>query len=227
MSISFTDLIASSIHDMKNSLNVQISTLEGLAQQRQASGDAGGAQALADVIHQASRMNAQLIQLLSLYKLGESIYPVDIAECAIADLIDELLQRQQPMLAAKNIRVQVDCPDDCFWYVDRDLLSGALLNALNNAFQYTRDAIRIAVQVQDASLVIRVEDNGQGYPPRMLQAGAVHADKAVNFASGSTGLGFYFAQQVARLHKNGQRVGSVSTENGGAYGGACFVMRLP
>ena len=37
--ISFTDLIASSIHDMKNSLNVQISELEKISDQCKKVGD--------------------------------------------------------------------------------------------------------------------------------------------------------------------------------------------
>ena len=37
--ISFTDLIASSIHDMKNSLNLQVSALEGIARQSRDKGD--------------------------------------------------------------------------------------------------------------------------------------------------------------------------------------------
>ena len=64
--ISFTDLIASSIHDMKNSLNIQVSALEGIAQQCQGQEDSAMFQDLGRVIYQANRMNLNLVELLSL-----------------------------------------------------------------------------------------------------------------------------------------------------------------
>lgn len=227
MSIHFSDLIASSVHDMKNSLNVQVSALEQLARQRKSADDQHGYQALGGVIGEAHRMHASLVQLLSLYKLGQAIYPLDIAECTIADLLGDLLLQQQSMLEMQNIAVQLDCEPDCQWYVDRDLVSGALLNALNNACAHSRGKVRIAARTDQGCLELRVEDDGPGYPAHMLRADAVTANKGVDFASGSTGLGLHFASQVARVHKNGTRVGRISVENGGAHGGACFVLHLP
>ena len=163
--ISFTDLIASSIHDMKNSLNVQISVLEKLAAQYKDTLQPNSYQDLGGVIYQANRMNANLIQLLSLYKLDKQIYPIDIAEHSVAEVIDDVLRLYQPVLDFKHITIAVDCAPDCYWYMDRDLISGVVLNALNNAFQYTRDTIRVAARIEGDWLELRVEDNGSGYPP--------------------------------------------------------------
>jgi two-component system sensor histidine kinase SenX3 len=225
--ISFTDFIASSIHDMKNSLNVQVSGLESIAATCRAQGDTTTLEGLGPIIHQAHRMNANLIQLLSLYKLGKSIYPMDISEQSVLDVITEALLHNRSVMAFKGITVEVDCDPGCYWYFDRDLVTGILLNALNNAYNYTLDKIRIAARIEADLLVLRVEDNGRGYPPHMLQSGGVDANKGINFSSGSTGLGFYFSSQVAGLHQNGGQQGSLTIENGGAYGGGCFVVRLP
>jgi K+-sensing histidine kinase KdpD len=225
--ISFSDLIASSVHDMKNSLNVQVDELEKIAGHCSARGDIPGHQALVRVIYQASRMNANLIQLLSLYKLGNASYPVDIAEHRLADVIDDALAHNRSIVQANRIAVAVECADDCFWYLDRDLVTGVLVNALNNAYQYTRDKIRIVAQASDGALHLRVEDNGPGYPASMLGAGGLDDARGVNFLSNSTGLGFYFSGKVAGVHRNGERSGTLTVENGGAYGGGCFVLTLP
>ncbi len=225
--ISFTDLIASSIHDMKNSLNVQISELEKISDQCKKVGDLQAYEDLGGVIYQANRMNSNLIQLLSLYKLDKAIYPVDIAECSVAELIEDVLLQNRSIMDFKNITVTTDCPDDCRGYIDRDLVAGVLLNALNNAYQYTRDQIRVAARVKDGWLELRVEDNGQGYPPFMLRDESAAMSKGVSFLTGSTGLGFYFSSQVAHMHKNGDRRGLLIIENGGTLGGGCFVVRLP
>lgn len=225
--ISFSDLIASSIHDMKNSLNVQISELEKVASQCRAKGDTSGFGDLGRVIYQANRMNSNLIQLLSLYKLGKSIYPIDIAEHCIADVIEDCVLQNKSIMEFKGVSITTECAPECYWYIDRDLITGVLVNALNNAYQYTTDQIRVAARVADGCLELRVEDNGRGYPPHMLLHEAVAANKGISFLSGSTGLGFYFSAQVAKMHKNENRQGSLTIENGGAFGGGCFVVKLP
>lgn len=225
--ISFTDLIASSIHDMKNSVNIQVHNLEMIAKDAQARGDLEAFERLVMVIAQAHRMNANLIQLLTLYKFGKSIYPLDITEQSVADVISEALLQTQAVLDFKSITVEVDCAEDCYWYFDHDLVTGVLLNALNNAINYTQDKVRIAARLSDGLLVLRVEDNGRGYPANMLHSDLLSTSKGVNFFSGSTGLGFYFCSQVAHMHQNSGQCGTLTIENGGAYGGGCFVVKLP
>jgi len=225
--ISFTDLIASSIHDMKNSVNVQVDSLEKMAIDAQLRGDLETFERLVAVIAQAHRMNDNLIQLLSLYKFGKAIYPLDIAEQSVADVIAEALLQTRAVLDFKGISVAVDCEPDCYWYFDRDLMTGVLLNALNNAINYTQDKIRVEARLSVGQLELRVEDNGQGYPASMLHSDVLAAARGVNFFSGSTGLGFYFSSQVARLHQNKGQCGTLTVENGGTYGGGCFVVKLP
>ncbi|MCF8208299.1 MAG: HAMP domain-containing histidine kinase [Rhodoferax sp.] len=225
--ISFADLMASSIHDMKNSVNIQVHALESIAAQIKEKVDAPAFQSLVSVIAQAHRVDANLIQLLSLYKFGKSIYPLDISEHSVAEVIAEVVMQKSLVLALKGIAVEVDCPQDCDWYFDRDLITGVLLNAMNNAYNYTQDKIRIAASTDGRGLTLRVEDNGSGYPVQMLHGDGIDANKGVNFFSGSTGLGFYFSSQVAQQHQNHGHSGSLTIENGGAYGGGCFVVRLP
>lgn len=225
--ISFTDFIASSIHDMKNSLNVQIGSLEKIALKSQQQGDTQTFEQLALMIYEANRMNANLIQLLTLYKFGKSIYPMDVAEQSVYELIEEAILQDKSIMDFKGISVSVECDESCYWYFDRDLVTGILINALNNAYKYTSDKIRVAAKIEGRFLEIRVEDNGHGYPPGMLRDDSVAENKGVNFSSGSTGLGFYFSSRVAAMHKNGTDQGALIIENGGIYGGGCFVVRLP
>ena len=224
--ISFSDFIASSIHDMKNSLNMQIGALDKMAIECRERGDTSSFEQLGHMIYEANRMNGNLIQLLSLYKLGKSIYPIDISEQSVYEVIEEVVLKNKSIMDFKGISVSLDCDENCYWYFDRDLITGVLINALNNAYNYTTDKIRIAARIDGGFLEIRVEDNGKGYPESML-LNSVSANRGVSFTSGSTGLGFYFSSRVAKMHKNGPKCGTLSIENGGAYGGGCFVLRLP
>lgn len=225
--INFTDYIASSIHDMKNSLMMQVSALEKIAMDCRLKGDTQTYKSLGVVVYEANRMNSNLIQLLGLYKFDQSIYPMDLAEQSVSDVIEQAVLQSKTLMEFKGITISVECDADCYWYIDRDLMTGILINALNNASQYTRDKIRVFARREGGLLELRVEDNGNGYPSSMLQdvVGDVH--KGIRFSSGSTGLGFYFASRAARMHKNGERYGSLTIENGGAFGGGCFVVKLP
>ncbi len=134
------------------------------------------------------------------------------------------------LVNSKNIVLDTEFPPELVWYFDEDLILGVVGHAINNAVHYTRD--RILLQLIDAGefLEVRVEDNGSGYPAAMLEAGdaALSGHNAgARFSTNSTGLGLYFSNEVARMHKNRGRVGSVRLENGGRLGGGCFVLRLP
>lgn len=224
--INFSDFIASSTHDMKNSLNIQIGFLEELMDECRGKIDESMLNQLGRTIYEANRMNVNLVQILSLYKLGKSIYPIDIAEQSVNEVLHEVVLQNQSIMGYKGITVSVACDENCYWYFDRDLVTGVLINALNNAYNYTKDKIHIVAHIRDGMLEMRVEDNGRGYPESLLREN-ITENKGVSFATGSTGLGFYFSSKVAGMHKNAGKQGSLSIENGGAYNGGCFVLALP
>ncbi len=222
--------LASTAHDMKNSISVLCCTLERLLVDSSVKTAAAYPQ-MAHMLYEAKRLNNNLIQLLALYKeVGKPGYPFDPQGIVMSDFVDLVQAQNKVLLASKNITLELDYDPDQDWYFDEDLILGVIGHAINNAVHYTLDKIRLAVFVDGADLEIRVEDNGRGYPVAMLERGnetlSGHG-KGVNFATNSTGLGLYFSSEVAKMHKNRGRLGSVRLENGGALGGGCFVLRLP
>lgn len=212
---------------MKNSLMMQLNSLEVIAAQCRERGQTEVVDALGDVVYEAKRMNGNLIQLLGLYKFDRDLYPLDIGEYDIADLIHEAVAQNKSSLDRKGLTIAVRCEPGLRWYVDRDLVTGILINAMTNAYHYTRDQILIVAQVVNGMLELRVEDNGRGYPAAMLAQVVGDGQRGLSFASGSTGLGFYFAARAARMHVNGERAGTLCIENGGTLGGGCFVVSVP
>ena len=49
----------------------------------------------------------------------------------------------------------------------------------------------------------------------------------LNFHSGNTGLGLYFADVVAQLHQNKDRFGRIEISNAGINNGGKFAIYLP
>ncbi|HEU4851147.1 MAG TPA: HAMP domain-containing sensor histidine kinase [Telluria sp.] len=224
--------LASTAHDMKNSISVLSGTLEKLLAQAAPSQEADAAfPQMAHMLYQTKRLNDNLIQLLALYKqLGQPEYPFDVQPLEMQHLMDQVILSEQVLLRSKNIGLEADYDPDLVWHFDEDLIVGVIGHAINNAINYTQDRVRVAIGVVDGCLEIRVEDNGRGYPAAMLEAGASAMSGkrcGVNFLTNSTGLGLHFSSEVAKMHKHRGRTGHLRLENGGAYGGGCFILTLP
>jgi signal transduction histidine kinase len=226
--------LASTAHDMKNSISVLSGTLERLlvAASSEPSAQAESAYPqMAQMLYQTKRLNDNLMQLLALYKqVGKPGYPFDVQPLQVDHLVDQVVAMGRVLLQSRGIRLELDYDPGLVWHVDEDLVVGVLSHAVNNASHYTRDTVRLAIHEVDGWLELRVEDNGPGYPPALLKAGAAATREAaggVNFLTNSAGLGLYFSGEVAKMHRHRGRSGFVRLENGGAYGGGCFVLRLP
>ena len=214
--------LASAAHDMKNSIGVLIDFLENNISKL----EPDARQKAAPMLYEAKRVNANFVQMLAIYKIGNQFYPFDATENSISDLVQEIVAQNKAMLDYSGIDLEVDFDKELTWYFDYDLIYGTISHALNNAAHHSKDKLLLSVQEDDGELVVRVEDNGSGYTSSILEASNT-ACKEINFVSGSTGLGLYFSSMVARLHKNRGKTGGVSLENGGKFGGGCFVLRLP
>ncbi|TFW17578.1 HAMP domain-containing histidine kinase [Massilia arenosa] len=235
-STSSSDLslfLASTAHDMKNSISVLAGTLEGLLARTTPETEAATKDyaQMAHMLYQTKRLNDNLIQLLALYKqVGKPEYPFDMQPLELGALVEQVVSAERVLLKSKNIALDLDYDPHLVWHFDEDLIIGVVGHAINNAIHYTRDRVRLAIAVVDNCLEIRVEDNGRGYPPAMLEASAAAMTaqrQGVNFLTNSTGLGLYFSSEVAKMHRHRGRTGHLRLENGGAFGGGCFVLTLP
>lgn len=222
---NMANFLASSMHDMKNSVSMLIGGLEKALASTEVTQLSTHAE-LVQMNHEAKRINNNLIQLLTLYKLGQKIYPFDPQSICLGDFLHVMVAQYRELLKFRAIGLEVIVNSELYWYFDEDLISGVIGNALNNAMRYTRDRIRIIAEENEGTLVLRIEDNGNGYSSQILQESDDCAH-SVDFQGGSTGLGFYFSAMVARMHHNQGCLGELRLENGGSLGGACFVLRLP
>ncbi|AVR98611.1 ATP-binding protein [Pseudoduganella armeniaca] len=220
--------LASTVHDMKNSISVLGGTLENLLDHGKVpeQGDPAYPQ-MAHMLYQTRRLSDNLMQLLALYKeVGKPTYPFEPNTVPVRELVQQVAGQARVLLESKQIALELEFPADLLWTFDEDLVIGVLAHAVNNAVRYTRDRIRLTIVERDGLLELSVADNGMGFPPSMLEAGAL-VGQGVNFLTNSSGLGLFFASEVARMHKRRQVAGAIRLENGGPLGGGRFVLTLP
>jgi signal transduction histidine kinase len=231
--LDITTFLLSSIHDMKNSLGMMAAYLEdALAEPGNAAAavDTPARKKTAQALYEAQRVNNHLIQLLALYKIDQAFYPFDPQDRPLADLAREVLARAQPLADSKNITLDCECPEELYGWLDYELVSGVLVQAIYNALHYAKSHVLLSAVELEHGISLRVEDDGPGFPEFLLAQGNA-VQRGISFDTGSTGLGLYFADVVAHLHKAGPdanpRTGSIRLENGGRLGGSCFSLDLP
>ncbi len=223
--LDITTFLLSSIHDMKNSLGVMTAfmtdALSSLPEQ-----DSPAREKTTQALYEAQRVSDHLIQLLALHKIEQAFYPFDPQDHLLSELAQDALNQVAQLAQSKGIGLESRCEANLYGWFDYELICGVVVQALHNALRYGKGRVLLTLQPRDKGIAIRVEDDGPGYPPALLQLDSA-MDRAVHFAQGSTGLGLYFAKVVARLHGVGGRSGEVRLENGGCLGGSCFILELP
>ncbi len=225
--LDFSAILASSIHDIKNSLGLILSNLEDLL--------SNPANRIADprqaslLQHEARRANANLNQLLVLYKLGQDQLCVNITDNHMEDFLDEIVAENRSVCETLGFQLDRRCDPELMGYFDPELVRGVLEGAIGNARRYARTQIQLNAEQADDFLVIRVEDDGAGFPAAML-AQTEYQPQTIAAATGTPGhtqLGLYFASRIAQLHRHGERYGHIRLANGHILSGGCFELWLP
>lgn len=218
----FDAVLALTIHDIKNSLVLLLDRLDGgaLCAEEQDS--------TSTFKYEIRRINNNLVRLLGVYKLGADRYAPQMDEYEVGELLEELVAEYQVLLANKGLAIELDCDTDLWGRFDRGLLFSVIENAINNAARYSHSRVRIEAAHEKGYLVIRVLDDGEGYPEWMLdQCERIKSAAGIDASSGTTGLGLYFSWVVARLHERDGRHGYIRLANDSELGGSCFEIALP
>src|SRR5213595_3628665 len=127
--------LASTAHDMKNSLSVLSGTLERLLVAQSALPSPKRESAypqMAHMLYQTKRLNDNLMQLLALYKqVGKPGYPFDMQAIEIGHLVAQLEAAEHILLASRNITLVLDFDPQLLWHFDEDLIIGVVSHAIN------------------------------------------------------------------------------------------------
>ncbi|WP_122677987.1 sensor histidine kinase [Pseudomonas viridiflava] len=223
--LDFSMVIASTVHDMKNSLatltQAHSEWLAKLSVQQRDTPEHGV------IEYEFANLNGMLVQLLGLYKLGVNQLPLRPDYHELDDFIEAQLAHHQEVLASRGIVARVDITDASpLGFFDRELVGSVVGNIIVNAIGFAREQLAISIAEQDGQLKITINDDGPGYPAYLIERQTDYV-QGINQGTGSTGLGLYFAAHIARLHVRNGIQGRIEIANGGVLGGATFSIYLP
>jgi len=223
--LDFSGILANSVHDMKNSVSMLLGALDEI-NEKCGQSNCPSSTAFSQLRYEGKRLNANLVQMLTLYRISNSQYALNITENDVSEVLEECCLENEGLLNLKDIDIEMSCPDDLLCFFDRELVGGMINSVINNAYKYARDKIRIGAESKDGYTTIFVEENGNGYPDFILhESGAVQHQ--VSFKNGSTGLGLFFTSTIAGMHVHQDKFGYITTTNDGIDGGGRFTLFLP
>ena len=223
--LDFSLVLASSVHDMKNSVGMLLASLEEYIQASAVQTPEQNKH-LTTLQYETSRINGELIQLLSVYRMQGNRLPIHIEENYPSDTFEDQVARNDMLFKMREVEVDIDCDHDLRWYYDNELIGGVVHNVLVNCARYTKHTIKMTAQIANDELCIVIADDGSGYPAEMLDDPLVN-DDGVDFQTGSTHLGLFFAASVAAMHTREARQGRIQLLNQGLLGGGEFRLYLP
>ncbi|MEO0443097.1 MAG: HAMP domain-containing sensor histidine kinase [Pseudomonadota bacterium] len=222
--LDFSMVLASSVHDMKNSLGMLLNSLEEMIAAA-APSDKQQNKHFSTLQYEASRIHSELIQLLNIYRLQQKKLPFNLDENYVYDTFEDQVARNDVLFKTKSIELTIDCDQDLAWFYDNELIGNVVHNVLINAARYAKTKVNLVAKVKDEQLIISIEDDGDGFPEFMIDAVLeAHQNKA---ATESTQLGLFFAKNIALFHRKGESKGDIALANGGSLGGGVFAISLP
>jgi two-component system NtrC family sensor kinase len=144
----------------------------------------------------------------------ESLTPVRLCKL-VGDLLT-LTRYQTP----QGVALRADVPEDLACLLPAAGLRQALLNLLLNAIQVVggHGQVTLVAEREDGQLLLRVEDEGPGFPEEMLRAGV---RPFATGRAGGTGLGLAMVRRFTRDYD-----GDLELANREPHG-ARVTLRLP
>lgn len=223
--IDFATVLASSAHDMKNSLCLLIQLIEQLDAKMRLN-DLNEAEELAQIHYEASRLNTNLLQMLAMYRAEKDVLPLNIDDYYLDETLEDLIIQNTLYLDKKHHAITLDVETELSWFFDKDLVTNLLNDIFVNAIRYCNHSIIISAKKVGEQLHICIIDDGDGYPKHMLES-SISAPQDIELNISRTGLGLYFAQLIASTHKRNGVAGYIKLENGGVLNGSVFTLVLP
>jgi len=220
------DFVSSVSHEFKSPLTSIKSLAERLRDGKVKDADRMN-QYFSVITQDADRLTRLVKNILDFSKIEEGKKEFEFVEADIGKLVTQTIEDFQTEEIAKGLRIQTRISEDIpHCEVDKDALTQALNNLLDNALKFSpeRKEIEVTVRRDETSVIIEVKDRGIGIPQneqdRIFEK-FYQGRNAVRQSSKGTGLGLTLVKHTVEAHKGRIEVESQVGE------GSSFSIILP
>ncbi|NLI10881.1 MAG: HAMP domain-containing protein [Elusimicrobia bacterium] len=151
--------------------------------------------------------------VLEMSRLESGAFKLNISSFSVLSFLKKTAERFSPVLADKNLKLNIICPKDFNLKADENLLSRALDNMLSNAckFSFDNGVIELTAKTQEGFNIISVKDYGPGISKDKMEK---IFEKFTGYDPKGFGLGLSIAKAAAQAH--GGSVGAFSDGKSGS-----------
>ncbi|MGK5080015.1 PAS domain S-box protein [Janthinobacterium sp. HLX7-2] len=179
-------------------------------------------------VRQSARSLLELLNdILDTAKLEKGATELELVDFSLPDLVDHVAASLRISAQARDLVLHVDIDPGMgqFFLGDARRVQQVLTNLIGNAVKFTEVGhVRVAVDMQGASVHIAVHDTGIGIPEDRLEkifAPFTQADSSMSRRFGGTGLGTTISRQLVEL------MGGTITVDSTLGAGSVFHVLLP
>ena len=218
------DVVSIVSHDLRNPLGVALAAADLLLDLPL---DEEKRRRQAEIIRRSGKRMQRLIEdLLDVARIEAGALVVRPSREELRPILDEVADLFADQAESRSIRLAVDGADEGVEArVDRDRITQALANLLDNALRLTPEggAVTVSVAVVDDGehVDISVADTGPGIEPEQIERLFDRFQQGEGRDTGAAGLGLTIVQGVATAH-----AGEVIVDSEPGVG-CVFTLRLP
>lgn len=179
-----------------------------------------------DIAEEVDRENQIITDLLEIVKLEKQTDRLVTEPTDLDDILNEIIKMLEPLAGKKGIGLTYEKLKSVTAEVDRQKLSRALMNIVENAIKYNKDFgwVKITLDHDIQFAMITISDGGIGIPQDVV--GRIfdrfyRADKSHSNEIGGNGLGLAISRSTILLHKGSVKVTSIEGE------GSTFTVKIP
>jgi signal transduction histidine kinase len=191
-----------------------------LVQEAEQAGAAGHHDLAATLRQQLERMQRQIDYHLARARATASSRAAPGLRCPVPPCVEGLVRTMRRLHAGRELTIDIDVSPAHEIQGVREDLDEMLGNLIDNACKWARSRIAISSSIEDARLVICVDDDGPGLDPSM-RAQVLQRGVRVDQQARGSGLGLAIVSDLAELYG-----GSVTLEPS-PLGGTRARLELP
>ncbi|MFI3251046.1 MAG: HAMP domain-containing sensor histidine kinase [Eubacteriales bacterium] len=204
--------------NLSHELKTPLSAISGYAQNIQ-NGCYEDTQVPLSIIEEESlRIRDILDDLIFLSKMDSYIEEFSMNSCDVVAILTDSIEKVESIAILKEVDIEYTPPKAIPILCDQDKLMRAFINLLSNALKHTKTMVEIEVICENDAVLVRISDDGEGFPPNKLE-------KLFLTTTGETvdgnGIGLLIVYEIIKKHG-----GAISVQNR-EVGGAEVALKLP
>jgi two-component system, OmpR family, sensor histidine kinase KdpD len=205
----YNTLFNSLSHELRTPITTIIAASDNLMSAAPALKEETRKELLSEVSVAAIRLNQQVENLLSMSRLESGVFRIKKDWVDVSELVHKVIHHLDPQL--QKFRTAVDIQENLpLFKLDFGIMEQVLYNLIYNAVIHTPENTTITIQAEffEGRLILKIADNGRGFPPDEFENVFTKFYQPQGAKSGGTGLGLSIVKGFIEAHH-----GTIKLEN--------------